>query len=136
MNLSSEGFDARYALRSCLRTKDECSELPDVIKSWCLTCKENTRICGNRKVVVDHNSLWTLGDNPLYLEKRPECQSCFDSGSRSPGRFVPVDEEVSSIMPRMVSELANSIVDLDRDVRWLVMDSVLCASRKYHFAKE
>jgi len=135
--LNSEEFDAQYALRSCLRKKGECSELPDVIKSWCLTCKENTRINGNHRVVVDHNPQWTLGDNPLYLEKRPECQSCFDSGSRLSGRFVPVDEEVTSIMPRIVSDLANSIVDLDRYVRWLVMDSVLRASeRKYRFAEK
>ena len=94
VNLNSEGFDAQYALRSCLRTKAECPELPDIIESWCLICKENTRINGNHRVVVDYNPQWTLGDNPLYLEKRPECQSCFDSGSRLSGKFVPVDAEV------------------------------------------
>lgn len=125
MNLNSEGFDAQYALRSCLRTKAKCSELPDVIYSWCLICKENTRINGNHRVVVDHNPRWTLGDNPLYLEKGPEFQSCFDSGCRLSRRFVPVDAEVSSIMPRIVSDLASIIVDLDRDIRWLVKDSVL-----------
>ena len=107
-------------------------------KSWCLACKKKkTRINGNHRVVIDHNPQWTLGDNPLYLEKQPECQSCFDSDSRLWGRFMPGDEEVSSIMPRIVSDLAYSIVDLDRNVRWLVMKSVLRASeRKYRFAKE
>ena len=82
---------------------------------------------------VDHNTQWTLGDNPLYLEKQPECQSCLDSK----GRFVPIDEEIPSIMPGLVANLANSVVDLGRDVRRLVVDSVLRAStRTYRFAKE
>lgn len=128
-NLEEEGFDRQYTLRSCLRTQDECSDLPDAVESWCIRCKEQTKFCGDRTSVIDHNPRWTLGRKPLYVERRPECLLC-QHASHPTSRFVPVKLEIASVLPRLVAELARYIVDLDRDIKGSVMDSMLQASVK------
>lgn len=47
-------------------------------------------------------------------------------------RFVPVKPEVASVFPSLVAELARRIMNLDRDIKGSVMDSVLQASGRTH----
>lgn len=86
--LEEEGFDQYYALRSCLRTRDESSGLADMVEGLCDICTEGTKILKGRIVVVDCNPLYTLGMIPLDLEKRHGCLSCLEEG-RNSSRFVP-----------------------------------------------
>lgn len=130
-NLEKEGFDRQHALRSCLRTQDECSDLPDAVESWCMRCKEQTKIYGDRISLIDHTPQWTLGRKPLYVERRPGCLSC-QHGGHTHVRFVPVKPEIASVFPSLVAELARHIMDLDRDIKDSVMDSMLQASGRTH----
>lgn len=132
--LEKEGFDQYYALRSFLRTKDESSGLADTVESWCVICKEGTKISKGRTVVVDYNPQYTLGKIPLYLEKRNDSLLCLEVGRKS-SRFVP-KENIPSVIPVLVWNIARCIVDLDRSIKGFVMDSVLRASdRTYRFDK-
>jgi len=126
-SLEKEGFDEQYALRSCLRTQDKCSDLPNAVESWCMQCKAQTSIHGDRTYLIDHYPRWTLGRKPLYVMRRPRCFSCQQAG-HSPSRIVPVKLEMASVMPRLVTNLARRIVDLDRDIKSIVIDSMLQAS--------
>ena len=119
--VKNEGFDPDYAFRLCLRTRDECSGLEQVVESWCLLCKEQTILSGNR---TNHRPQYTLGRTPLYVERRPECLRC-----KLTARFVPV-QEIASIMPRIVRDFAEQVVYLDREVKSHLMDSVLRPSAR------
>ena len=94
-----------------------------------MRCKEQTKIYGDRISLIDHNPRWTLGRKPLYLEGRPGCLSC-QHASHTHVRFVPVKPGFASLFPRLVAELARRIMDLDRDIKGSVMDSMLQASHR------
>src|SRR5262249_44030866 len=78
----------------CLRRreKEQNEQLLQPVISWCITCREKTRLYGNIEgcYSMDKSPRWTLGLRPLYLERQPGCRSCHELHKRSSGRFVPV----------------------------------------------
>lgn len=79
----------------CVRpATDIPATMPRTVLSWCIQCRENTRVSGGRNVYEDNRPRWTLGrKRPLCVESSPNCQNCSTRNTR----FVPVDASILSV---------------------------------------
>jgi hypothetical protein len=93
----------------CVRTKDMCKDLPTVVKSWCIECKERSKVSGGGSVYDDMDPKWTIGEPAKYIERRPNCLRC-GVGSR----FIPMDVNVPSINTQSLMGFADEFTSLDQ----------------------
>ena len=127
--LDKEGFEVDYAIRSCLRSHEECTGLRKVVESWCMRCKENAVMSGGRKTTTDRHPRYTLGQKPFYVERRGRCALC-QKANRTHVRLVPVQAEIDSIFLHRLQDLVKHISHLDREIKGHVMDQMLQLSAK------
>ena len=86
-----------------IQSQDRQGVLPLTVTSWCIHCKENTRLKDGRNTYVDMSPRWILGIPSKYIERRPKCLTCPVNGRSSETRFVPVDASIPSIYMKKLS---------------------------------
>jgi hypothetical protein len=102
----------RQQYASLLRPPNENDGLPAIVESWCITCKDKTKVNGLNSF-IDTYPRWTLGIvRPLYVERKPHCKNHTSEGT-SP-RFVPKSPDTSSISSKRFT--AFSILFQQEDV--------------------
>jgi len=92
----------------CVRAKDMCKDLPSKVQSWCIECKEKSRLSDGGNKCLDMDPRWTRGKPPKYIERRPNCLNC-NAGSR----FIPIDTKILSVGTQMLRAFADEFADLD-----------------------
>lgn len=88
-----------------IQSHNDRKGLPLTVASWCIHCKENTRLVHDKTVHVDENPRWVLGTPSKYVERRPKCLTCQVNGRPGTGRFVPVDASIPSVYGRKLMML-------------------------------
>ena len=71
-------------------------EVPRTVETWCHRCKEDTKTVDRSSIYVDKDPRWTIGNHPMYVERKPTCKICADQGRVA--RFVFVDDKILSII--------------------------------------
>lgn len=121
---------ARYSMMLQLR-ETLTAERAKPVESFCLRCREQTKVKGGGNVNVDSEPLWTLGGcRPLYVERRSNCLNCQMLG-RDSGRFVPKDEGIPSIFHKVLARLADLYGRYDGPIIATLMDHWPPSSRTY-----
>ena len=118
------------AWRGCLQkaAKDNAGP-PKPVNSWCIRCREKTRLSGDRKIYQDTTPLWTLGTSrPLYVEHKPRCLRCDIDLQRTSGRFVPVEDIPSITQPNLL-QFAERFGKCDETVLSKLLDAWPASSR-------
>ena len=115
------------AWKGCLQKAVKDNAKP--VNSWCIRCREKTRISKDRKVYQDTTPLWTLSmSRPLYVERKPQCLRCLIDLQRASGRFVPV-ENIPSISRESLSQFAERFGKYDETILSMLLDSWPASSR-------
>jgi len=118
------------AWRGCLQTavKDNTG-FSKPVNSWCIQCREKTRISKDRKFYQDTTPLWTLGiSRPLYVERTPQCLRCMIDLQRASGRFVPV-EDIPSITRHNLLQFAECFGKYNETIMSKLLDHWPASSR-------
>jgi len=124
-------------------TKDD-NHLSEV-KIWCIRCKESTEVAseghtGNTS--VDWEPRWVIGSRVLYLERTKQCLRCQKKhvshikNGKPPTRFVPVDENVSSITNNALRNFHSRYAELGLAARLLLLDRLPASSREWRKREE
>jgi len=104
--------------QGCIRDPKDCKgKLSQPVESWCIHCKESTKLTGDRTRCIDKTPRWTLGDPPKYVERQPRCLNCLSEGRPSPARFIPVDATIPSIYKAKLSTFEKNWGNLPEDVK-------------------
>lgn len=104
--------------RETIRDPKDCEgKLSQPLESWCIICKENTQLLGDRTRYLDEVPRWTIGDPPKYVERRPICLNCQSEGRPGTARFVPVDATIPSIYKKKLTSIEKNFGGLQKDVK-------------------
>ncbi|ERF68565.1 hypothetical protein EPUS_04663 [Endocarpon pusillum Z07020] len=112
-------------------------EVPQTVETWCHRCKEDTKTVDRSSIYVDKDPRWTIGNHPMYVERKPTCKICADQGRVA--RFVPVDGKILSIFQTTLIETwrewDNKNLDRGMYVYLQLMEQVAPSGRTARFAK-
>jgi hypothetical protein len=116
--------------RETIRDPKDCEgKLSQPVESWCIICKENTQLLGDRTRYLDEVPRWTIGDPAKYVERRPMCLNCQSEGRPGTARFVPVDA-IPSIYKKRLTSIEKNFGELPKDVKAEVFRIERTSSRK------
>ncbi|PMD48011.1 hypothetical protein L207DRAFT_505117 [Hyaloscypha variabilis F] len=104
--------------RETIRDPKDCEgKLSQPVESWCIICKENTQLLGDRTRYLEEVPRWTIGGPPKYVERRPMCLNCQSEGRPGTARFVPVDATIPSIYKKKLTSIEKTFGGLEKDVK-------------------
>ena len=117
--------------RGAVRSPEDCNEaLAKPVESWCIHCKEKTKVHSNGDRFIDTSPRWDLGSPPKYIERRPNCLNCPLEGRTGTARFVPINSKIISIYKKRLSQFEEQWGHLPKSIKGEVLSMEPCSTSK------
>ena len=130
---SSKGGKSSTNVGGLIRSEEECSDLPKVLKIWCQRCLEKTKtsaLNGGGNIWLDTDTRWTKGNPAKYIERIPICLNC-----PTKARFITVDPNIPSIPLQMLERFESQYAYMDDEYLISLLAVRAPSPREYRYLK-